>query len=131
MDSKKSTSGESSSLRISKAVNAAVICLLGLSISAYLIFAPRPTESGVENRELAKFPSFSFESYFDASYTTQISTWFTDTAPDRDAYKAAITKIRSFYGITPDVVFVGPITPPPNTSEDERPTGEVSDPFAD
>ena len=37
-----------------KAVNAAVLCLLGLGISAYLLLAPRPTQSGIENRELAK-----------------------------------------------------------------------------
>ena len=45
-----------------KAVNAAVLCLLGLGISAYLLLAPRPTQSGIENRELAKFPEFSWES---------------------------------------------------------------------
>ena len=33
-----------------KAVNAAVLCLLGLGISAYLLLAPRPTQSGIENR---------------------------------------------------------------------------------
>lgn len=62
-----------------KAVNAAVLCLLGLGISAYLLLAPRPTQSGIENRELAKFPEFSWESYFNAEYTAGITEYFTDT----------------------------------------------------
>lgn len=76
-----------------KAVNAAVLCLLGLGISAYLLLAPRPTQSGIENRELAKFPEFSWESYFNAEYTAGITEYFTDTAPGRDTYKNIITDI--------------------------------------
>ena len=73
-----------------KAVNAAVLCLLGLGISAYLLLAPRPTQSGIENRELAKFPEFSWESYFNAEYTAGITEYFTDTAPGRDTYKTSL-----------------------------------------
>lgn len=90
-----------------KAVNAAVLCLLGLGISAYLLLAPRPTQSGIENRELAKFPEFSWESYFNAEYTAGITEYFTDTAPGRDTYKNIITDIRALFGITPKEGVIG------------------------
>lgn len=73
-----------------KAVNAAVLCLLGLGISAYLLLAPRPTQSGIENRELAKFPEFSWESYFNAEYTAGITEYFTDTAPGATHTKTSL-----------------------------------------
>ena len=78
-----------------KAVNAAVLCLLGLGISAYLLLAPRPTQSGIENRDLAKFPEFSWESYFNAEYTAGITEYFTDTAPGRDTRKASSASSRT------------------------------------
>ncbi len=111
-----------------KAVNAVVLCLLGLGISAYLLLAPRPTYSGIENRELAKFPEFSFESYFNAEYTAGITEYFTDTAPGRDAYKNIITEIRALFGIQPKEGVID--VKPPNPSDDERPDGLVSDPLA-
>ncbi len=97
-----------------KAVNAAVLCLLGLGISAYLL--------------LAKFPEFSWESYFNAEYTAGITEYFTDTAPGRDTYKNIITDIRALFGITPKEGVIG--VKPNDPVEDERPTGEVSDPLA-
>lgn len=111
-----------------KAINAAVLCLLGLGISAYLLLAPRPTQSGIENRELAKFPEFSWESYFNAEYTAGITEYFTDTAPGRDTYKNIITDIRALFGITPKEGVIG--VKPNDPVDDERPTGEVSDPLA-
>ena len=94
----------------------------------YPLLAPRPTYSGIENRELAKFPEFSFESYFNAEYTAGITEYFTDTAPGRDAFKNIITEIRALFGIQPKEGVID--VKPPNPSDDERPDGLVSDPLA-
>lgn len=111
-----------------KAVNAAVLCLLGLGISAYLLLAPRPTQSGIENRELAKFPEFSWESYFNAEYTAGITEYFTDTAPGATHTKTSLQTSARWFGITPKEGVIG--VKPNDPVEDERPTGEVSDPLA-
>lgn len=111
-----------------KAVNAAVLCLLGLGISAYLLLAPRPTQSGIENRELAKFPEFSWESYFNAEYTAGITEYFTDTgARARHIQKHHYRHPRAVR-LTPKEGVIG--VKPNDPVEDERPTGEVSDPLA-
>ena len=85
------------------------------------------TQSGIENRDLAKFPEFSWNPYFNAEYTAGITEYFTDTAPGR-TYKNIITDIRALFGITPKEGVIG--VKPNDPVEDERPTGEVSDPLA-
>ena len=46
----------------------------------------RPTFSELEKRELATFPEFSFESLADGSFTSNVSSWFSDSEPFRDTF---------------------------------------------
>lgn len=49
-------------------------------------FFSRPTYSELENRELAKSPSFSWKTLFAGSYTRDVSSWYSDSEPYRDSF---------------------------------------------
>lgn len=72
----------------------AFVCIVG-----GMIFLERPTVSESENRNLAKFPTFSLSSLMDGSYTSDITTWFDDTVPFRDTFKDISAKFRSILGV--------------------------------
>ncbi len=109
-------------------VNILVVSAAFIIISCYLLFAKRSVVSSLERRRLEEFPTFSVSSYFSGEYTVKLQTWFTDTVPSRDTWKKADVKIRSLFGITPEMTIQGDVT---ETSEEEIPSGEVSDPFED
>lgn len=48
-------------------------------------FFPRSTFSELEKRELAAFPTFGAEKLWSGRYAKDISTWFSDSEPYRDA----------------------------------------------
>ena len=49
---------------------------------------PRSKVSELEKRELATFPEFTFEKLFDGSFTSNVSSWFSDSEPYRDQLMA-------------------------------------------
>lgn len=57
---------------------------LFLAMAIIFLFFPRPTFSEVERRELKTPPEFSFARLFDGSYTSDVSSWFSDSQPFRD-----------------------------------------------
>ena len=63
-----------------------------------LAFFLRPERSDSENRELTKFPSFTFATFLSGEYTEQISTWFADTFPFREGLIAANDFVMSLKG---------------------------------
>ena len=63
-----------------------------------LAFFLRPERSDSENRELTKFPSFTFTTFLSGEYTEQISTWFADTFPFREGLIAANDFVMSLKG---------------------------------
>ena len=77
------------------------VCIVG-----GMIFLQRPTVSESENRNLAKFPSFSVNSLMDGSYTADITNWFDDTVPFRDVFKDISAKFRSVLGLDYDGIVV-------------------------
>lgn len=64
-----------------------------------LLFLPRPTQSLIEQRELAEFPEFSWESFINGDYTEGITEFYDDTVPYRDELKKAAAMLRSIYGL--------------------------------
>ena len=46
----------------------------------------RPTYSELENRELSKRPTFSWEALFSGKLTKDISAWYSDSEPYRDSF---------------------------------------------
>ncbi|MBP3853752.1 MAG: hypothetical protein J6D18_04195, partial [Erysipelotrichaceae bacterium] len=71
------------------------------------LFFLRPSKSAVEKRDLTPFPAFTFSSFMDGSYFSQISTWYADTYPGRDALISMNSKIKDSYGIQSDTMMVG------------------------
>ena len=89
-------------------INAACCLLCIFGVFAYLLFAQR--ESGFinsENRMLAKMPSLSRETYLDGSFAKEMTTYFTDTVPDREKLKRLSAKLTSHYGLTDEVTISG------------------------
>ncbi|MCR4925792.1 MAG: hypothetical protein K5917_05845 [Clostridiales bacterium] len=81
-----------------KFINIAILTIFLLTVSICLIVMKRPTVSYVENRTLAKFPEFSFASYFSGEYTDQISQFYNDTVPNRDKFKGFTSNIVNCFG---------------------------------
>ena len=72
-------------MRFSKAY----ILFFGLLFAAFAVVFntfPRSTFSELEKRELAVFPEFSTEKLFDGSFTSEVSSWFSDSEPFRDRF---------------------------------------------
>ena len=46
----------------------------------------RPSYSELENRELSKCPTFSWEALFSGKLTKDISAWYSDSEPYRDSF---------------------------------------------
>lgn len=68
-------------------------------VTLFLLIFPRSTVSQIENRNLATFPKFSFESYFSGEFTSGIATYYDDTVPFRDFFKNAGNQFKSLFGI--------------------------------
>jgi|GEM_PF-711266 len=61
---------------------------------------PRPESSETEQRSLAKFPEFSFDSFLNGEYTNGITEYFNDAIPYRDDLKKAAAQVRGMFGIS-------------------------------
>ena len=72
-----------------------------------LLFFARPSVSENEKRELAKFPTFTVESFLSGEYTADISLWFSDTYPLRETMIEANAAVQSLYGIRDEQVIGG------------------------
>ncbi len=64
-----------------------------------LLFSLRPEKSALEKRTLEKFPEFTVQSFFDGSYTSQISIWYADTFPFRERMLSANASLQNLYGL--------------------------------
>lgn len=60
----------------------------------------RPSYSAAENRELTRFPSFSFSALASGEWFDDIGTWFSDTFPCRDALLSLNGAVKSLYGVS-------------------------------
>ncbi len=80
---------------------AAIFFLIGL-----LLFL-RPKVSENEKRELTKFPKFTVSSFLSGEFTNQVSLWYSDTYPLREAMISADGAIESLYGIRNEQMISG------------------------
>lgn len=63
-----------------------VLVLVFLGFTAFFTLFPRSTYSELEKRDLAEFPKYSHERLADASFTKEVSAWFSDSEPGRDHF---------------------------------------------
>lgn len=91
--------------------NIAVILAVFAGITVFINTAPRPTVSEEEQRELAKCPKFTVESYFSGEFTEKFSEYYNDAVPMRSTWKLIISEFRGKLGFKPDdgVDIVGPL----------------------
>lgn len=90
----------------------------------FLIFFPRSDKSVTEKRDLAKFPNFTFSSYFSGEFTSGVTNWYDDTVPYRDNFKDMGNNIKGLFGITTNdtAVIIGkPVKPVKNNSNSAKP----------
>jgi hypothetical protein len=78
-----------------------VIFMAAMVLGAFigLLFFARPKTSDAEKRELEKFPSFTVTTFLDGSYFEQVSLWYSDTYPTREAMVSLSQKFKKMYGI--------------------------------
>lgn len=93
---------KSAKIKITLSVSVtALIFIIGLA------FFARPTISENEKRELTKFPKFTLESFLSGEYTSQISLWYSDTFPLREAMIESNGALQSLYGVRDEQVIGG------------------------
>ncbi len=107
-------------------IGVAVFLAAVFLISAAMLILKRPDVSEQEKRRLAEFPTFSFSSLWDGSYTQGIIRYFTDTAPYRDEIHDVGRDISEHAGFRlDDVKMHGVVEPPvPRPPETEPPVTE-------
>lgn len=95
--------GESSRIKkLPYIINIGACSVFFAAVIVGLLALPRPTISETEKRELAKFPEFSWDSYWKGDYTEGISNFFNDTVPFRDEFKQIGANFRSLFGFSID-----------------------------
>ncbi|MBP0974222.1 MAG: hypothetical protein J5851_09985 [Oscillospiraceae bacterium] len=79
--------------------NVLTIVTIMMLIAVFLAVGKRPTQSFEENRDLAKCPKFTFESYLDGTFTAEFSEFYNDAVPMRSTFKGIISDFRGHLGI--------------------------------
>lgn len=69
----------------------------------------RPEFSEVEKRDLTSFPTFTFKTFLDGTYFSNISTWYADTYVARDTFIAMNHSFQQKYGFSSSEMMVGNI----------------------
>lgn len=83
-------------------INIGVCTVFFAVVAVGLLVLPRPTVSESEKRNLATFPEFTWDAYWNGKYTEDISYFFNDTVPFRDTFKSIGAGFRSLFGFTVD-----------------------------
>jgi len=71
-----------------------------------LLIPLRPTVSGIEKRELTKFPKFTISSFLDGEFFKGVETWYADTFPLREQLISINNSVEELYGFG-DTKFIG------------------------
>lgn len=83
------------------------IVYISLVAAVFLTFVvvfdtfPRTRVSELEKRELATFPSFSWEKLASGAFTNEVSSWFSDSEPYRDELMTMSMQIKDLISIAP------------------------------
>lgn len=79
-------------------ISSAVMACVFVYMMVFSVFFSRTTQSSYD-KELTKFPDFTFSSFFSGDFTSQISKYFTDTIHNRDKFKEDASRIKAHYGL--------------------------------
>ena len=78
----------------------ALFCLFLGGLMVWQVLLPDRERSDVENRTLAQWPEFSWESLKDGSYTAAVEEYFADQFPLRDAWTGLKARTEQLIGKT-------------------------------
>ncbi|MDE7361750.1 MAG: hypothetical protein K2N38_07435 [Oscillospiraceae bacterium] len=113
-------------------LNIGVIVAVLAVITLFMTFGERPKISEVENRDLEKCPTFTWESYFSGDFTAQYAKFYNDTVPLRSTFKTVISQFRANLGIGGDSLHGGipdietrPERPPQSSTSSKKPPAVV------
>lgn len=84
---------------ISQLVNILAVCGIIFVIFILMIVLPHPNISTIEQRTLAKFPTFSFSALVSGEFTDGLSQYFCDTVPFKDSLKNISSSLQGLMGI--------------------------------
>lgn len=87
-----------------KRINIVICALTFFAVAVCMIILERPTVSETENRNLAKFPDFSWADYFSGKYMAGIENYYNDTVPGRENFKHMTAEIRDGFGMQSEEV---------------------------
>ena len=108
-----------------------IIVFVALTVLAWII-PLRPTMSETENRNLEKFPQFTFEALLDGSYFDDIGVWFSDTFTFREVWIDTAKGLETLYGSRSVAIYgeieAGDDIPEVTVSLQEPPATEAMDP---
>ena len=71
------------------------IAVMMTAFVAVFCILPRSTYSELERRDLLRFPTFSWGSLRDGSFTQSVSNWFSDSEPFRDVLMRGSMELKS------------------------------------
>ena len=75
------------------------LIIFGLLFAAFVVVFntfPRSTFSELEKRELAKFPELTTEKLINGSFTSEVSSWFSDSEPFRDRFMWLSMQVKDY-----------------------------------
>lgn len=90
--------------RIDALVLEVFLALLLIMLVIGLAFFARPDTSDVEKRELTKFPSLTWTSFWNGEFLKGVDTWYADTYPLREKMISADHSLQELYGIRSEQV---------------------------
>lgn len=113
---------------VSHLVNVLTICGVIFVTFILMLVLPHPDISSIEQRTLAKFPSFSVSALFSGEFTDGLSHYFCDTVPFKDSLKNLSSSLQGLMGIVRDdtPIIHGPVTIPSEEPEEEEPEPAVT-----
>lgn len=79
-------------------VNVIVFCSILLVMGVVSLAMPKDDVSTMENRNLTKFPKYTFESFKDGSYFRQIEAWYADNFPFREKWLSVSSWTHDKFG---------------------------------
>ena len=78
-----------------------LVALMMVAFTVVFCTLPRSTYSELEKRELLRFPPFTGQALSQGTFTAEVSNWFSDSEPFRDAFMTASMQLKSWMAMKP------------------------------
>lgn len=79
-----------------------IVTLVYLAFTVVFLTFPRSTFSALEKRDLARFPQFSWQTLASGAFAADVSRWFSDSEPYRDAFMTLSMAEKEAISLTVD-----------------------------